>query len=295
MYGKMSKTFDIIAISTGQDVGLISQLITSIEASHGKVKIGLILIKQGKAWPKEQLSPLLLKLINGPERLSLSKARNLGLNHLFQEKLHAKHIIFPDDDSTFDAEYFKNYARLCQEGEAYLSKIKNLEDGKNYKTYPDTKTTGGIDLLPLVASVSLIIPHPWVQKIGPFDEQLGAGASYGSSEDLDYFLRALDYGKFSFLPEIYNLHPSRFGKYDSLSSTQIKQRFQTYTDGYLYVFFKHKLFNKLKLFPERALGGFVLSLLKFDIKLAMQYFWLYRYRKNQIQVLSKKNSANKLR
>lgn len=292
MCGKMPNTFDIIAISTGQNEDLISGLISSMAASHGQVKIGIILIKQGKAWPKEQFSPVLLHTINSSERLSLSKARNLGLEYLFQEKLQAKHIIFPDDDSTFDAEYFENYARLCQEDEAYLSKIKNLEDGKNYKTYPESNTSGGIELLPLVASVSLIIPHAWVENIGLFDEQLGAGAPYGSSEDLDYFLRALNYGKFSFLPEIYNLHPSRFGKYDSLSSAQIKQRFQTYTDGYLYVFFKHQLSHKLKLFPERALGGFVISLLKFDIKLAMQYFQLYHYRKNQIQVLRKQNSTN---
>lgn len=290
----MPEAFDIIAITTGQDASLIEQLINSIEANHGAVKIGLILVKQGDKWSADSRWPQLLKVINCPERLSLSKARNIALKFLLEENLRAKHIIFPDDDSSFDAEYFKNYTLFCKEEKAYLSKIKNVEDGGDYKSYPEKKCQGGLQLLSLVASVSLIIPLTWVKKIGLFDEQLGAGAAYGSSEDLDYYLRALDIGDFTFRPEIYNLHPSRFGKYESLSAEQIKRRFQSYTDGYLYVFFKHKISHRLKLFPERALGGFALSLLKFDFKLAQQYFWLYRYRRSQIKVLTKRKHESTL-
>jgi hypothetical protein len=289
MFEKMPEKFDIIAVSTGHDTSLLDKLLNSVSSAQEELRIGVILIVQGELWPTDERYPLILKVIHSPERIGLSKARNLGLKFLFEQDWQIKHIIFPDDDSTFDSHYFKFYQNLCVGNQAYLAKIKNEDNLNNYRAYPTKKLRGTLNLLPYVASVSLIVPYAFVKKVGFFDENLGAGAALGSSEDLDYFLRILPFGDFIFHPEIYNLHPSRFGKYNQLSTEKVKNRFQTYTDGYLYVFFKHGLEDQLGFFAERALGGFLISALKLQFPLAQQYFWLYRYRKKRIKALRRKH------
>ena len=283
----MKEDFDIIAITTGNSDKLLNCLLTSIDRHKGTCKVGVILIKQGDTWDNKQYEDLILKNLHSAKRISLSSARNLGLEYLFKSNLEPKHVIFPDDDSTFDASFFSVYQKSTTPNRAYLGKIRGLENLEDYRNYPRQAMSGSIELLPYVASVSLIIPYPWLKKVGFFDPDLGAGAQYGSSEDLDYFLRATKLGDFYFLPNLYNLHPSRFGKYNKLSSQEIRKRFRTYTDGFLHVHFKHNIMKHLGLFAERALGGALLSLLKLKFKLAKEYFSLYRYRKKRMRQLRK--------
>jgi len=288
----MKEELDIIAVTTGYDEKLLSSLLASIASHKGPCEIGVILIKQGEAWTNKRYPDLIIKNLHSPEKISLSAARNLGLECLFASNYKPKHVIFPDDDSTFDSSFFRVYQESVSSDKAYLAKILSLEKSEDYREYPKQEMSGSLELLPYVASVSLLIPYPWLKQVGFFDPKLGAGAQYGSSEDLDYFLRASQQGDFHFLPELYNFHPSRFGKYDRLNGQEIRKRFRTYTDGYLHVYFKHNIDKKLNLFAERALGGAVLSLLKLKFNLAWEYFCLYRYRKERMRSLRKQHHSN---
>jgi len=290
----MKKDFDIIAITTGHSEKLLLNLLASIALHKGNCKIGVILIKQGESWLNRDYAELITACLHSPKKIALSTARNKGLEHLFNCEYLAKHIIFPDDDSTFDGNFFKVYQESVQANMAYLAKIRTADTKKDYRKYPTSSIIGKQELLPFVASVSLVIPYSWLKKVGHFDEELGAGAKYGSSEDLDYFLRLSEHGDFHFLPTLYNLHPSRFGKYNKLSAHQIRQRFRTYTDGFLHVYFKHSIDSQLGLFAERALAGAVLSLLKLNFTLVAEYFSLYQYRKKRIRELKALHHSNNL-
>lgn len=269
---------DLLFISTGSNTDLLQQLITSIEGSTEGIRVFILIVNQGSAYQFKQADPLLeVRTLDIGRSLSLSEARNKALEYLFSEEVLASHVMFPDDDSTYKADFFKVYSNLSA-NKAYLAKICNAEDGNNYRKYPARQQCGRESMIPWVASVSLLIPYSIVKDLGYFDPKLGVGASWGSSEDLDYYLRASEIIEFCFLPDLKNYHPSRFGKYRKMESAQIRKRFKAYTDGYLAVYYRYNLESKLKLFASRALGGALVSFLKLDFNLGFQYLWLYRYR-----------------
>jgi len=277
----MIKT-DLIMLSTGKEAILLEGLIESIEGNTEGLGVHLLLVNQGpqRNWTSQD-PKLSIESIEVGQQMSLSAARNLGLKHLSQKNIEAKYLLFPDDDSTFKADFFQAIKPHLDLPKPLLAKICNVEDGGDYRSYPKIEKCGKTELKGIVASVSLIIPFALIAEIGPFDEKLGVGAKWGSSEDLDYYLRACQLEEFCFLPELKNYHPSRFGKYEQLGQPQIKKRFASYTDGYLAVHFRHRLEHQLGLFASKALGGALLSILKLNFNLASVYLWLYFYRIKQ--------------
>ncbi|MCR9155015.1 MAG: hypothetical protein NXI09_12975 [Bacteroidetes bacterium] len=270
---------DIIFVTTGSNASLLQNLISSIEGRTNGLKVYLVLVNQGSKILFKNEDPLLqIHTIDVGKQMSLSASRNLALKFLFDQKVSAQHIMFPDDDTSFKKDFFEIYFNLEPQS-AYLAKICNEEDGADYRNYPDKSRCGKESLIPWVASVSLLIPYTIAKKIGHFDPKLGVGAKWGSSEDLDYFLRATQHLEFCFLPELKNYHPSRFGKYEKMSSENIRKRFKAYTDGYLLVYFRYNLESKLGLFATRALGGAMISILRLNFRLSFQYLWLYQYRR----------------
>lgn len=268
----------LILVCTGAKQALIQQLINSISGNTGGLQVYLVIVNQGERCTFNHNDALLeIQTLSTEGQMSLSAARNLALRFLFDQKVHAQHIMFPDDDSTFKAGFFKNYQAL-QVNQAYLAKICNVEDGGDYRAYPKDNRCGKESLLPWVASVSLLLPYSLVKQVGYFDEKLGVGAKWGSSEDLDYYLRCCHEQEFCFIPQLKTYHPSRFGKYESMPSRDIRRRFKAYTDGFLAVHFRYHLENRLRFFAHRALAGAVLSLVKLKLSLFWQYLWLYFYR-----------------
>ncbi len=269
---------DLLFISTGSDAKLLKSLIASISGNTEGVKVYLLIVNQGPSFKFENKDPFLeIQILEHGAQISLSAARNIALKQLFKEEVRAKHLMFPDDDTSFRKDFFLNYSSLSAKA-AYLAKIINTEDGKDYRKYPQQKLCGRKELIPWVASVSLVLPYKIVCEIGFFDPKLGVGAKWGSSEDLDYFLRASQKVEFCFLPDLKTCHPSRFGKYWQMKPSQIRNRFKAYTDGYLAVYYRYDLESKLGLFATRALGGAFISLLKLKPQIAMQYLWLFSYR-----------------
>lgn len=268
----------LIFVCTGAKRALIQQLINSISGNTYGLQVYLIVVNQGERFTFKSNDALLkLKTISTERQMSLSAARNLALRFLFSQQVNAQHIMFPDDDSTYSADFFKGYHKL-EENQAYLAKICNAQDGRDYRPYPKANRCGKESLLPWVASVSLLLPYPLVKQVGCFDEKLGVGAKWGSSEDLDYYLRCCQAQEFCFVPQLYTYHPSRFGKYDAMPAQAIRKRFKAYTDGFLAVHFRYRLDNKLRFFAHRALAGALLCLFKLKLGLFRQYLWLYFYR-----------------
>lgn len=284
---------DLILITTGKERALLDRLIDSIQGKSMGLNLLMVLVNQGPEFEfASQDEQLKLHTINVGEQLSLSAARNMALNWVFNQKLSGKYVLFPDDDSTFDQSYFQNIRQYLKEPRLLLAKIVNQEDQGDYRRYPSKPVRGTLSLLPYVSSVGLIIPFGLAQKVGFFDPTLGVGAKWGSSEDLDYYLRCCAYGDFEFNPALYSFHPSRFGKYRQLSAAQISQRFKAYTDGYLLVHYRYKLESNLRSFATRAIAGSLLSILKGEFTLARSYYELFLYRRKMKAYFGELRASN---
>lgn len=241
--------------------------------------MGLLIVNQGEPHDFDCTDAVAIRTIDHSRPLSLSAARNLALRFADEQDIRADHIVFPDDDTTFDSGYFENWMQFVTLGNAYLGSIRNAEDKSDYMAYPAAdRLRGRTELLPWVASTALAVPWHLYQQVGEFDEELGVGAKWGSSEDLDYFLRCCEHTEFHYVRQLSNYHPSRGGKYAAMSSDQIRRRFRSYSDGYLRVLYRHGLQKKARSLPIRAAGGAVVSLLSGAFRLVPVYLWLACYR-----------------
>jgi len=280
MYAKLADSnYHILMIATGHSLGLIQELIHSIDEHVGDVKVLLLVIFQGTEVYVPDVEKFDLHWENAGSQLSLSAARNCGLSVMHQKDYRAHHLMFPDDDTTFNAAFFAQYPRLTVPGKAYVGRMLNLEDQQGYKAYPSKNLLEQKEgLLSYIASAGLILPQFVVKTVGQFDERLGVGAPWGSSEDVDYYLRCTKYTSFNFVRELYTFHPGRFAKYGRMSAAKIWKRFKGYSDGYYFVMYKHGLQSRLRWLPLRALGGAAVSLLKANVPLSFLYLRLCAYR-----------------
>lgn len=284
---------DILMISTGNSRALIEELIASIDTNVGGVKVLLLLVFQGEEATPPQARNFSLHWENVGCQLSLSAARNRGLARMQKYGYQASHVMFPDDDTVFTEAFFEQFPQLIEPGIAYLCRRLSLEDKRDYKAYPAANLYGQKEaLLPYVVSDGLILPQEVVEEVGKFDERLGVGAPWGSSEDVDYYLRCTKHLSFHFIRELYTLHPGRFAKYQRMSQAKIWKRFKSYSDGYYFVMYKFGLQHRLRWLPWRALGGAALSALKANINLSILYLRLFAYRRALQQSLARQYRKN---
>lgn len=208
-----------------------------------------------------------IKYIHTNEK-GLSHARNIGLQYA-----KGKIIAFPDDDCWYDPNTLKLVNDLlsdetvdgvcgCPIDRNHQPLIHNFLDKK---TFLDKKNVwhGGI-------SFTIFLRNTVVKSVGNFDERLGVGSStvYGSGEETDYLLRAIENRfKLLYTPQLNVFHPRK----DSTLKIDDCVRARKYGMGMGAVLKKHDYsccyFMKVLI---RPLGGALLALFSFN-KLLAQY------------------------
>jgi glycosyltransferase involved in cell wall biosynthesis len=140
----------------------------------------------------------------------LSRARNAAL-----PTLRADIVAFPDDDCAYPDDLLERVARL-------LATRVDL-DGVTGRTADAAGQTSGRwadQPTPLQRntiwhggnSASTFLRRELVERVGAFDEQLGlgSGTAWGSGEEIDYLVRALDLGaRIEFDPAVVVVHEFR--------------------------------------------------------------------------------------
>lgn len=249
----------IISTSRGNREGDFVNLLRSVSKIKNKSAVEFVFYDQsGSACKKlvEQFDINNVKYING-EPSSLSAARNECL-----KIASGRYICFADDDAIYDENICNNLIDLVHKyGEhAYIGKVINTQTGEGYggRCYKQSiiSTLSFEEMITLGLSLSLFLPR--VNDIF-FDEELGAGAKYGGSEETEVLLRYTQITSILYSSTLVVMHPAE--DFNKISF----RKYYNYSIGFSLVMLRAFKNNKLGVFSimtkliYRTIGGIVVS------------------------------------
>ena len=289
------KNFDLIMVTTHQDDKNIFKLINSIDDNIININVLLLVLSQDCKIIYSPKSALLSIVFIDECKMGLSKARNIGLNYLSDNEFSAEYITFPDDDSSFDSHFFSKFAYIQNSNRCFITPIydngtKNIYIGKT--TDKDIRLNKSN--IRLVGSPNQIVLFNKLKDRLFFDEKLGVGALYGSSEDMDLFVRLLNDGEcFFYTNELYSYHPKKVAAYQDTKFKSIVNRFRNYSAGFAYLIFRHRLYSFIPQYLIRTLVAFIIFFIRLQFKLSAAYLfqffirvailWKFLFNKNLYQ------------
>ena len=171
-------------------------------ASQHKQPAEVIVVDQN---PDDRLVPILQRAIEQGLLIrhlrcrppGLSRARNVGLLAAVGDI-----IAFPDDDCWYEPETLSRAAHALQQQpdcdglvaqwaeQTSALGAEAMEVNGSALSLAHWRAFRGGD----ASSISLFFRRELMQRVGPFDEDLGAGAWFGAAEETDLLLRALGLG-----------------------------------------------------------------------------------------------------
>lgn len=264
---------DLIFITTFISKENINNLIDSVcEANIGLKILFVVVCQNGFFLEKKDRNGVEVKQLNIPSKLSLSAARNVAIKYIVERQLKSDFIMFPDDDSTFDRNFFLNYPRLAK-GENYIVDIyvtgtNHLFRKLNIRPHSLTKSNKWF----VACSVNMLISFESFIKVGYFDETLGVGTHYGAGEDNDYYIRICKVSKgFYYNNLLYNFHPAFKAVAPNYTISQLIRRYDGYGKGVIACLCKHKMYSAAFRVCLRALGGGIKNIIFFKINYGVAY------------------------
>ncbi|MCL1868505.1 MAG: hypothetical protein FWF72_06125, partial [Paludibacter sp.] len=118
----MKEKFDIAYITTFINTDYIYKLIDSIIINNKTIKTMLIVVNQTKQFLNlekySNSNNVIVELQT--EKQSLSKARNVGIECLIEHEFDVRYVSFPDDDSSFDVNFFEKFNNIIIDNNNYL-------------------------------------------------------------------------------------------------------------------------------------------------------------------------------
>jgi glycosyltransferase involved in cell wall biosynthesis len=189
-------TFDIIVPTVGR-VDELDRLLRSLAAQDHRA-FRVIVVDQN---PDDRLSSTLeryaedMTIVRLTSELGLSRARNAGL-----AAREGDVLAFADDDCWYPPDLLSRVeAELLvhPEWDGVTGRVVD-EHGRpsvaRWNRHPCRVSRANV--WTSAASVSIFLRARVVERVGPFDEQLGLGARtpWGSGEETDYLLRAVEAG-----------------------------------------------------------------------------------------------------
>lgn len=266
--------YNLVFITTFINHENIQNLINSTIENNKHLTLLFIIINQTQNKLEVPDSLLIDFYQINTDRLSLSKARNTGINHLLKQNIIFGHIMFPDDDTTFSDTFFYRYNECIRDDTNYLIDVhcfgsEKLFKSINFKNESLLKKENHSAAM----SVNMIICYNTFKLVGLFDERIGIGTKFGSGEDGDYFIRSCDVtgNGFIYQKKLFNFHPASTDKFAQMSLSKTIKTYISYGDGAIFVLCKHKMYKMALVICIYALGGAVLSLFKFKFKLFLAY------------------------
>jgi GT2 family glycosyltransferase len=188
-------TFDLV-VATVDRVDELGRLLDSLEAqTHDSFRV--LLVDQNADDRVERVlaahSSLQIERLRSAR--GLSRARNIGLRHLAADT-----VAFPDDDCVYPPDLLQRVAQ----------RLDGLDGvtGREPWWPADASVLTRDNLWNRAISFAIFLRRSVVERVGPFDEALGL--PYGSGEETDYLIRALDAGaRIEYDPTLVVEHPRK--------------------------------------------------------------------------------------
>lgn len=161
----------------------------------------------------------------------LSYARNAALKHIAGDI-----VAFPDDDCAYPSDLLAQVSNLFIEHPEWggLTGRSTTQNGKDSGGHW-SKEVEKIDFFNVWnkgISYTIFLRKNVVAEVGRFDENLGVGANtpWGSAEETDYLLRAIEAGCLYYTPSIVVIHPIKVGQAETAQPAIPKSNgyFKTY-------------------------------------------------------------------
>jgi glycosyltransferase involved in cell wall biosynthesis len=133
----------------------------------------------------------------------LARARNAALSQLTSEV-----VAFPDDDCLYPDDLLERVARRFA-GDLRLDGLTG-RGGASASWRRDPALLTRDNLWNRAISYTIFLRREVVERVGPFDEQLGLGSGtpWSSGEEIDYLIRAIDTGaRIEYEPSLVVTHP----------------------------------------------------------------------------------------
>lgn len=245
----------------------LTRFLNSLEARR-EASFEVIVVDQN---PDDRLAALLesfsvrFPLIHLRSARGLSRARNAGLRHVTGDV-----VAFPDDDCWYPSDLLERITGWFGEhpGLDGLSAISRDSRGRLSGCHWDRQ--GGIinraNVWRRAISSSIFMRRRLVEAVGDFDVNLGLGSGtpYGSGEETEYLIRALDYGfRLQYVPSL-----SVFHDQPALDSGATARGYD-YGFGFGHVQRKYKYpFPTVFYYWVRAAGGVAVSVVKREPQMA---------------------------
>ena len=276
---KSRDNYNLILITTAITKEYIEKLLQSISNNNKSIRCYILIVLQnGLEIPIRDYSTdkLDIDYITIPNQVNSSKGRNIGIEYVIHNRIHGKYIMFPDDDSTFNKDFFDNFNNSLNDNSCYI--ITAYCEGTEilYNSYHSKIRHGTIikrDFALKIGTINLILNYNIFKRVGLFDELMGVGAIHGAGEDSDYFLRALKYSDFYFNSNLYTFHPSPSMTYDKLSFRKLISRYKKYGDGVIYMLCKHRMYYSAITCIAKGFVGSIIAMAKFQGRLSIARFY----------------------
>jgi len=198
----------------------------------------------------------------------LSRARNEGL-----KSISGDIVAFPDDDCLYPPNLLEKVARwFAEHPERHGLTGRSVTDKATPSSGRWDRAAGDVDRYNVWRrgiSFTIFLRKKVVETVGSFDEKLGVGAGtpWGSAEETDYLIRALEAGfRIFYDPTLTITHP------DKTPEVSL-ERVRSYGRGMGYVLRKHSYPMWYVLYYlMRPLGGVVLAAITGRFR-KMSYHW----------------------
>jgi GT2 family glycosyltransferase len=202
-------SFDLVVATVGRHEEL-ARFLDSLEAQEYPSVRALIVDQNDDDGVAAQLVGRRLTLVHLRSPRGLSRARNVGLEHL-----SADLVAFPDDDCVYPSGLLQRVAERFAADES-LDGLTGRSVDASGRSAPSWKTDRAVltddNLWNRAISYTIFLRRTVVERTGGFDEHLGLGCTepWGAGEETDFLVRAIRGGaRVEYDPSLHVQHDVR--------------------------------------------------------------------------------------